>query len=80
MFKGTVGPQSGRTLRSIAEDKGTAGTGFSDQPAYDPMLGHPITKDFPKSTYKDVATESNMKSPDAAVPFGISAPFSIKGT
>lgn len=74
MFKGPVGPQSGRTSRSQAEKIGTDPSGFKDGPAFDPVSGTPVTREMPKQEYKPTP----MKEGGDAKPMNIPAPFTTK--
>ena len=74
MFKGSTGPVSGRTSRTIAEEKNDA-KNFEDGPKYDVQHGHPITEKMPVQEYKELQLPE--KSP--AGPKDIDAPFTIKG-
>lgn len=73
MFKGPVGPVSGRTPRSQAEAIGTDSSGFKEGPAYDVAGGHPITKQMPKQAFK----AQELKSPSGGAPMEIPAPFTL---
>lgn len=76
MFKGPVGPVSGRTPRSQAEKIGTDPSGFEDGPAYDITAGHPTGKGMPTGEYKD----AKMKVPAGGEPVSDGkAPFTIGG-
>ncbi len=73
MFKGPVGPNSGRTPRSIAEEQGTNPSGFKEGPPYDYAAGHPITKNMPSQAPK----ETELKPGGDAKPMEIPAPFTV---
>ena len=76
MFKGPVGPQSGRTPRSIAEEKNNPASFQSENdPPYDATQGTPITKDMPKQAYH----EAPMKQAGSGTPVNPATPFTIKG-
>ena len=74
MFKGTTGPQSGRTSRSQAEKLGTDPEGFVKAPEYDAQGGHPITPAMPSQTYK----AEQLKPGTDSKPIDPSTPFVLK--
>jgi hypothetical protein len=74
MFKGPVGTASGRTPRSIAEEKNDAKS-FDEGPKYDYAAGHAVTAKTPEQSYK----EQPLKAPTPEGPKDIPAPFTIKG-
>jgi hypothetical protein len=76
MFKGPVGPQSGQTPRSIAEEKNSsAGFQSENDPPYDPTQGTPINKQIPRQAYH----EAPLKPAGGGKPVEIATPFTIKG-
>jgi len=76
MFKGPVGPQSGRTSRTQAEKLGTESSGFEGAPEYFPQGGYPPSKDLPKQEYK----EREIKPAQQGSPVSNKTPpFSIGG-
>lgn len=72
MYKGPVGPVSGRTPRSQAEKMGTDPSGFKEGPAYDAKGGHPVTAEQPKQEYKPAALKAG-----GGKPMEIPAPFTL---
>ena len=74
-FKGTVGPESGRTPRSQAESIGTDAAAFVEQPPYFPHGGHPAGPGMPSQDYKE--TPAREPSGGGSVPNP--SPFTIKG-
>lgn len=76
MFKGPVGPVSGRTPRSQAEKIGTDASGFVEGPAYDVTAGHPKGNGMPSGKYE----ADKMKAPAGGSPASnTKAPFNIGG-
>jgi hypothetical protein len=76
MFKGPVGPQSGRTPRSQAEKIGTDPAGFVEGPAYDATAGIPKGAGMPTGKYEP----AKMKTPSAGAPVSDNkAPFTVGG-
>lgn len=73
MFKGPVGPDSGRTGRSQAEQIGTDPAGFKDGPKHDPKAGIPVTPEFPQQQYRPTP----MSPPTGGQQAGVPAPFTI---
>jgi hypothetical protein len=74
-FKGTVGPQSGRTSRSQAESIGTDPQGFVKAPEYFPQGGHPVKPGMPAQEYK----ETPMREPSGGGSVPDPSPFTTKG-
>ena len=56
MFKGTTGPQSGRTSRTQAEDIGADPEGFAEAPNYNVQGGHPVGNGLKADTYSEKGT------------------------
>lgn len=76
MFRGPVGPDSGRTGRSQAERIGTDPAGFKDGPKYDPKAGVPVTADSPQQQYKPMpmSPPTGGQQVSASVPFILTTP------
>jgi hypothetical protein len=73
MFKGTTGPQSGRTSRTQAEDIGADAEGFAEQKGYNNQGGHPLGNGLKNDQYSENVTTTPTESGAKFDP----SPFSI---
>jgi hypothetical protein len=74
MFKGTTGPQSGRTPRTQAEDIGADSEGFTEAPNYNVQGGHPVGNGLKADTYTEKVTAEPSTGGKTFDP----SPFTIK--
>lgn len=75
MFKGPVGPESGRTPRTQAESIGTDASNFVKAPEYFSQGGHPVGPGMPAKPY----SEAPQRAPAGGGQVPDPSPFTIKG-